>query len=181
MAICLYFFQQINIQKAKPQIAKTRITKTKAFSLIELLVVLSIITLLLTLGSQSYVRHIQKSKLLQAQSDLLMLASRLEQYKLFNLNYLGAAGTQTSPENTGKPWVFKSYSPAHKPEHERFFDLSISHVSNSGSEYQITATPIAENSASDYSVLIYYSDGRRGYDKNQDGFFTDDEMCWDCL
>ena len=157
---------------------------SKAFSLIELLVVLSIISLLITLGSHNYVAQIKKSKLLQAQSDLLTFASRFEQYKLFNLTYFGAAGTQISPENTGKPWIYQSFSPANKPEQQRLFDLSILSVSDDGLQYQIIATPSVQAgiaSSSTYGVLIYYSDGRRGYDKNNDGDLTDNEMCWDCL
>jgi type IV pilus assembly protein PilE len=160
-----------------------RALKGNGFSLVELLVVLSIITLLISVGSKSYVRHIQKSKLLQAQSDLLMLASRMEQYKLFNLNYFGTAGTQASPENTGKPWIFESHSPANKPEQDRDFNLSIFYVNDSGSQYQITAIPFVQdgqNSSVNNGALIYYSDGRRGYDTNKDGYFTDNEMCWDC-
>lgn len=172
---------QINKQKTKAYK-----NKTKGFSLIELMLVLSIIALLVTLGSQGYVRHIEKSKLIQVQSDLLVFASRLEQYKLFNSNYFGAAGSQMSPENIGKPWVFEAYSPANKPEAKRAFDLSIYYVSDSGLEYQIIAAPTgkkADVTGANYDsgIFIYYSDGRRGYDKNKDGYVTDDEMCWDCL
>lgn len=158
---------------------------TRGFSLIELLVVLSIVSMLLTFGGQNYVRYIKNSKLLQAQSDLLMFASRLEQYKLFNLGYLGAAGSQISPENTGKPWIFQTYSPTNKSEQERLFNLSIFYVSDSGLDYQIVATPASQENtnipeALQYGALIYYSDGRRGYDKNKDGEFANSELCWNC-
>lgn len=173
----------MNVHSLKTLTNKAKATKYGGFSLIELLVVLSIITLLSSLGSQGYVRHIQNSKLLQAQSDLLMLASRLEQYKLFNLNYFGTAGTQESPENTGEPWIFEPHSPANKPEQDRDFDLSISYISDTGTQYQIIATPVVKvgkRADLNNGALIYYSDGRRGYDKNKDGDFSDNEMCWNC-
>jgi type IV pilus assembly protein PilE len=154
--------------------------KVKGFSLIELLVVLSILFSLLTLGVQSYVRHIDKTKLIQAQSDLLMLAGKLEQYKLFNGSYLGAAGSQTSVTNTGSPWIFQAYSPANKLEQDAIFSLVISFVSINGLEYQIMATAINDKDKNRYGALIYYFDGRRGYDKNKDGEFASDELCWDC-
>ena len=160
----------------------------KGFSLIELLVVVSILCGLLALGGQRYVQHIEKTKLTQAQSDLLTLASKLEQYKLFNGSYLGAAGSSNSAQsagtssvtNTGSPWIFQPYSPSNKAEKDAVFYLLISFVSNNGLEYQITATAISDKDKIHYGVLIYYSDGRRGYDKNKDGQFTNNELCWDC-
>jgi type IV pilus assembly protein PilE len=162
--------------------------KVKGFSLIELLVVVSILFGLLALGRQRYVQHIEKTKLTQAQSDLLILASKLEQYKLFNGNYLGAAGSRSSGDgtgespvtNTGSPWIFQAYSPANKLEQDAIFTLAISFVSNNGLEYQITATAINDKDKKRYGVLIYYSDGRRGYDRNKDGEFANNEQCWDC-
>lgn len=166
--------------------------RVKGFSLIELLVVVSILFGLLALGGQRYVQHIEKTKLTQAQSDLLILASKLEQYKLFNGNYFGAAGSRPSGDssaegagqsqvtNTGSPWIFQAYSPANKLEQDAIFNLAISFVSNNGLEYQITATAINDKDKKRYGVLIFYSDGRRGYDKNKDGEFASNELCWDC-
>ncbi|WP_341206232.1 prepilin-type N-terminal cleavage/methylation domain-containing protein [uncultured Psychrosphaera sp.] len=169
----------------KPCLNTIRYLLFNGFSLIELLLVLSIISMLLTFGVNRYVDYIHRGSLLQAQSDLLMLGSRLEQYKLFNVSYFGAAGSQVTPENTGAPWIFQSYSPADKPEQKRLFNLSILYVSDSGLEYQIVATPIENKTVHtqkrpSFGRLIYYSDGRKGYDKNNDGEFSATEMCWDC-
>ncbi len=154
--------------------------KITGFTLIEIMVVLTLVFTLHMLGSQSYSRQVNKAKLLQAQADLLLLADKLEQYKLFNLSYIGAAGNKTSPDNTGQPWIMNPYSPSNGPQAEGLFSLSIAEITNNGFGFQITATPISSSDKTQLGRLYYFSDGRKAYDKNRDGELTPNEFCWDC-
>lgn len=154
--------------------------KTTGFTLVEIMVVLTLVVTLHMVASQSYSRQVNKAKLLQAQADLLLLADKLEQYKLFNLSYFGAAGNKTSPDNTGKPWIMNPYSPSNQPQAERLFSLSIAEITNNGFDFQIMATPISSSDKNQLGRLHYFSDGRKAYDKDMDGELTPNEFCWDC-
>lgn len=64
--------------------------KSSGFHLIELLIVLSIVSLLLSFALPSYNNHLIRARRLQAQTALLALASQLEAYFVLHQSYQGA-------------------------------------------------------------------------------------------
>lgn len=108
--------------------------KSKGFSLIELMIVVSIIGILAAIGIPSYQAQLKKGRASTAQGDLLNLAQRVEQYKTGNYSYTGvsAAGVYSagSPTNAATP----------------DFNLAVS-VQNAGRNYLLSATANAASTA----------------------------------
>src|SRR5262245_7698829 len=62
----------------------------RAFTLLELLVVLAIISILIVIGYPTYTQHVLKAQRSEAQIALLDLASAMERYYSLNNTYMGA-------------------------------------------------------------------------------------------
>ena len=56
------------------------IKKTRGFTLIELMIVISILAILVTVGYPSYMEHVKKSRRAEGMGQLLELANRMERY-----------------------------------------------------------------------------------------------------
>lgn len=154
----------------------------KGFTLIEMLITLAIIGILASVIYPSYNRYVVGSYRAQAQADLLSLATAMERHKATTFSYADAAGSKTSPTDTGTPWIFPGYSPADKPEAQKKYDLTIEDVSNNGRSYEIRATSV-ETSATEPmydGMMSVFSDGRKAYDANKNGTYEASEYCWNC-
>lgn len=143
------------------------------FSLVELMVTVSIVGILSMLAFPSYQSYLQSSKRSAAQSDLMAFASTMERHKAVSFSYSGGA---EGGADIGKPAIFAHYSPATEPAANKQYDLSIEAVSASGTSYRLKATPVAGNDG----ALYFFSDGRRAWDQNNDGNLTSEEYCWRC-
>lgn len=158
--------------------------KVFGYSLIELLIAVSIIGILASVIYPTYTRHTQSAYRAQAQADLLDFAATMERHKTTTFSYEGAAGSASSPTDTGAPWVFPVMSPSDGPEADRAYDLTIEAVDNNGRSFEIRATPYASGPVGSGSMqegmMSYFSDGRKAYDANRDGSYSADEFCWRC-
>ncbi|WP_338561426.1 type IV pilin protein [Acinetobacter sp. KS-LM10] len=65
-----------------------QINGNRGFSLIELMCVVAIIGILTVIAYPSYQEHIRKTKRVEAQSEILALASRLQQYQVIHHTFL---------------------------------------------------------------------------------------------
>lgn len=77
--------------------------KNKGFSLIELMIVLSIVAILAAIGNASYQSQVQRGIRADAQRAMLEIASKQEQYMMNNQNYamtIGAGGLNYSLGDT---------------------------------------------------------------------------------
>ena len=159
----------------------SRRTRVSGFSLIELLIVVSILGVLASVIYPSYTRHTQGAYRAQAQADLLDFATAMERHKATNFSYSGAAGSQASPEDTGSPWIFPTQSPA---TGEVVYNLSIESVTNNGRAFEIRAVPDTDGPVGSGSMregmMSYFSDGRKAYDADRDGSYAASEFCWNC-
>lgn len=147
------------------------------FTLVELMIVIAIVGIIATVGYPSFINVSQSTYRTAGQSDLMAFAGAMERHKLANYSYQGAAA---SGANTGMPTVFATYSPSQESASNKRFDLTISSVNTNGTAYTITATPVTGGAMANTGVLVYFSDGRKAWDKNNNGIISADEYCWQC-
>ena len=119
-------------------------TKQRGFTLTELLITVAIVGILAAITYPSYIDHINKSKRAEAKAALASLANAMETWRMQNSSYLGAAGTQATPTNTGSPWVFSAVIPVSGGT--KTYDLTISAMDATGTSYTLSATPITGSS-----------------------------------
>jgi len=116
--------------------------KTMGFTLVELMITVTIIAILASIVYPSYTSHIMKVRRTDAKSSLLSLANQMERYFTLNNTYLGAAGTTAVPANTGAPRVYPSQTPVSGST--KYYNLTI--FDATASSYEIRAIPIASSS-----------------------------------
>jgi len=95
--------------------------KQKAFTLIELMVTVAIVGILASIAYPSYQDSVMKSRRADAKGVLLGLANAMERHYTEINNYQGAAGTKSSPADTGTPWIYPIPT-----ETTRFYTVTIS-------------------------------------------------------
>lgn len=148
---------------------------TGGFSLIEMMVVIAIIGILAVVVIPSYQDSIKKSRRADAQGALTSFAGAMERhFTTGGHSYLGAAGTEGSPANTGSPWIFPSEAPLDGSS--KYYDLSITAATKT--TYTLRATP--KGAQADDGMMELDSTGVRRWDKNNNGSFDAGENCWDC-
>lgn len=149
----------------------------RGFTLVELLIVIAIVGIIATVGYPSFTNISQSTHRTAGQSDLMAFAGAMERHKLANYTYKAAA---VSGANTGKPVVFAIHSPSQEPLANKRYDLTISTLNTTGTQYTIKATPVTSGIMNGNGALYYFSDGRKAWDKNNDGNIGSDEYCWQC-
>jgi type IV pilus assembly protein PilE len=161
----------------------SKVIKPTGFSLIEMLIVVSIIGILAGVIYPSFTRHAQGAYRAQAQADLLEFATAMEKHKATTFSYEDAAGTVDAPTDTGKPWIYDDQSPANTGA-DAIYNLTIEAVGNNGRTFEIRATPVSSGPVGQGSMkegmMSYFSDGRKALDADKDGAYSASEFCWNC-
>lgn len=147
----------------------------QGFSLIELMIVVAIVGIIAAIAYPSYQGVISDGYRGTGQADLLGLASAMERHHSGSFSYEGAAN---GGSNTGAPAVFSAYSPSSEPAANKRYTLSI--VAASATAFELKATPVTGTGQAADGVLYYFSDGRKGWDKNNNGNLESSEYCWSC-
>jgi type IV pilus assembly protein PilE len=147
------------------------------FTLVELMIVVTIIGIISTIAFPSYQGFIQGSNRGAAQADLMALAAAMERHKAAAFSYRGAAN---GGSNTGTPAIFHGHSPSSEAPASKQYDLRIDVVSISGTSYTIRARPVSGSTQADDGDLFFFSDGRKAWDKSGNGSSSSSEFCWRC-
>lgn len=147
------------------------------FTLLELMITVAIIGIIVTIAFPSYQRITNQSGRATAQADIIAFAAAMERHKVANFSYAGAA---TGGANTGAPTIFQTFSPATGSAGNKDYDLTVNAVTGNGLAYVLKATPVSGNPLANDGALYVFSDGRKGWDKNNNGALEASEYCWRC-
>lgn len=145
--------QQISFSKNVSRAAAY--SNSKGFSLIELLISLAIIALLSAIAIPSYQVYFKKARANQVKSDLLMLASQLENYRQNKATYTGASAAN----------IYSASSP--KGDENALFALYIE-VDDLGLNYLLRAKAIENSEAKDDGVFWFNPVGKNCHFENRD-------------
>jgi len=110
----------------------------KAFTLIELMIVVAIVGILSAVAYPSYQSYVRTTKESEAKTALVSFASAMSQYYLDGMSYKGAAGSAASPKDTGAPWIFSSQVPIDSGT--KTYSLTIK--SSTKSTFTLKASPV---------------------------------------
>lgn len=108
-------------------------TKIRGFTLIELMIAVAIVGILAGIAVPSYKAYITKGKRAEAEGALVTFANAMEQWRLQNSSYCGAAGAGCV---TGSPTIFSTVVPISGGT--KTYDLTISAAT--ATTYTLTAT-----------------------------------------
>lgn len=143
--------------------------KQRAFTLIELMITVAIVGILASIAYPSYQDSVMKSRRADAKGVLLGLANAMERHLTETNSYLGAAGTQATPANTGTPWIYSV--PA---ETLKFYGITINAAT--ANTYTLRATPGDPQANDKCGSLTVTQTGVKGITGQSSGVTVAD--CW---
>ncbi|WP_196138378.1 type IV pilin protein [Aliikangiella sp. G2MR2-5] len=126
--------------------------KVKAFTLIELMIVVAIVAIIAAIGYPSYQTYVVRSKEADATAALMNAAQAMERYKVNNYTYeLPSSGTDLSA-------VFATQVPVDGGD--AYYNLT---VASTATTYTITATPTGSMSGKGSTLTISQDGSRTGW------------------
>lgn len=135
--------------------------KVKGFTMIELLVVITILGLIAAVAVPSYNDYVKKTRRKDAQGDLVNLSNAMERYFTANNTYATAT--------IGTGGIYPNASPI--DGNTKYYNLSIS--ASNATSYTLTATPTGTQSGN--GRLILDSTGTKVWNTKDDGTGTNQE------
>lgn len=142
----------------------------KGFTLIELMIVITIISLLLLFAVPSYQSYIQDSRRSEAQGALTGFANAMERFHSNNNTYEGAG---PAGADTGAPSIYPDQTPLDSPN--KHYNLTIQ--SANATSYTLRATPINGQAGDGYLELL--STTQRRWDEDDNGSIATGEFDWE--
>ena len=142
------------------------------FSLMEIMIALTIIGILAAIALPSYQESVRKGRRADAQSNLVAFANAMERHYTNNAAYTGAAGTDGTPANTGAPRIFATESPIDGGA--KFYNLRISAAT--ATTYTLQAVPKGGQADDKCGTLVLSQTGAKTVADADSGVTAGD--CW---
>jgi len=162
----------------------------KAFTLIELMVVVAIIGIMASIAYPNYQDSVRRSRRADAKGALLNFANAMERHFTETNSYCDAGGgggantcfggaVDTGINDSGSPIVFSTVSPLDGTT--AYYNLTIVPGSITQTTYNLRATPTpTEAQAGDGILEIDQTESKGRWDRNNDGDTADaGEQTWD--
>jgi len=145
--------------------------KQQGFTLVEVLIVVSIVAILAAIAVPSYQNSVTKGRRTDAMAALQGLAQAMERHYMTTGAYTAAAASQA---DTGAPAIFSTKSPIDGSQ--TFYNLTISAATPT--TYTLTADP-TNGQEGDGNITLTET-GARAWDKNNDTtYHATTENCWE--
>lgn len=141
------------------------------FTLIELMIVVSIIGILAAIAYPGYQDYLRKSRRADVMGSLTSFAAAMERHYTQHNSYLGTVqgGAPGAPVAS----LFAAQAPVDGGQ--KSYNLTIQSL-GAGS-FTLRATPINAQQGNGYLELL--SSGARHWDRNNSGVIDSDERCWE--
>lgn len=137
----------------------------QGFTLIELMVVLAIVGIIAAIAYPSYLQYVTKSNRSAAESYMLSVSNKEEQYMLDMRQYFSAPLTSSACTNilTGAPLASLGITPSNNVSQNYSMDICADNTTTPFT-YTITATPIGSQQTNDTKcgTLTLKQDGTKG-------------------
>ncbi len=164
---------------------KNYLKTQKAFTLIELMVVVAIIGIMASIAYPNYQDSVRRSRRADAKGVLLNFANAMERHFTENNTYCGAGTDDLGLclSATGVPTIFPTRSPIDGTT--AYYNLTLTPSSTAvvttitATSYNLRATPIGAQ-AGDGILEINHTESKGRWDRNNDGDTADaGEQTWD--
>ncbi len=145
----------------------------KAFTLVELLVVVAIIGILASIAVPSYQNSVANSRRADAKGCLFGLANAMERHFTVNSSYMGAGGTNATPADSGAPRIYSATCPI--SGNIPYYNITIVDTTTANA-FDIQAAPTGAQANERCGTLTLDQTGLKGISGAVNGLTVDD--CW---
>ena len=154
-----------------------KIINNKGFTLVELMIVVAIVGILAMVAYPSYTEHTRKTHRVKAQEALESFAMAMERVKLERNDYR-FANNQTTATLIQNKTPDTAFFPQESPltGGNKTYDLRI--IKADRSEFVLRAIPISGALMDSDGYYEIQSNGRRGWDQNNNNAIANSEWCW---